>query len=116
MNALSKRQFLKLSLASGVALSLSACGGGDDDGPREAHKRVQTLAQGLVKQGVVGAAAGWADPRQVRTAVAGLRRLGGNAPLATGDLMTIGNVGDRALAGERRRIPVRVGWPLCVQQ
>ena len=30
MNALSKRQFLKLSLASGVALSLSACGGGDD--------------------------------------------------------------------------------------
>lgn len=29
MNALSKRQFLKLSLASGVALSLSACGGGD---------------------------------------------------------------------------------------
>ena len=27
MNALSKRQFLKLSLASGVALSLSACGG-----------------------------------------------------------------------------------------
>ena len=30
MNALSKRQFLKLSLASGVALSLSACGGGDE--------------------------------------------------------------------------------------
>ena len=30
MNTLSKRQFLKLSLASGVALSLSACGGGDD--------------------------------------------------------------------------------------
>ena len=30
MNALSKRQFLKLSLASGVALTLSACGGGDD--------------------------------------------------------------------------------------
>lgn len=30
MNALSKRQFLKLSLASGGALSLSACGGGDD--------------------------------------------------------------------------------------
>lgn len=31
MNTLSKRQFLKLSLASGVALSLSACGGGDDN-------------------------------------------------------------------------------------
>lgn len=30
MNALSKRQFLKLSVATGVALSLSACGGGDD--------------------------------------------------------------------------------------
>ena len=39
----------------------------------------------------MGAAAGWADPRQVRTAVAGLRRLGGNAPLATGDLMAIGS-------------------------
>ncbi|MBP7132278.1 MAG: fasciclin domain-containing protein [Aquabacterium sp.] len=29
MSALSKRQFLKLSLASGVALTLPACGGGD---------------------------------------------------------------------------------------
>ncbi len=88
---LSRRHWLAAAGLSTLGSVLTACGGGDDDGPREALQRVQALAQGLVKQGVVGAAAGWADPHQVHTAVAGLRRLGGNAPLATGDLMAIGS-------------------------
>ena len=88
---LSRRHWLAAAGLSTLGSLLTACGGGDDDGPREALQRVQALAQGLVKQGVVGAAAGWADPHQVHTAVAGLRRLGGNAPLVSGDLMAIGS-------------------------
>ena len=51
---LSRRHWLAVAGLSTLGGVLTACGGGDDDGPHEAHKRVQALAQGLVKQGVVG--------------------------------------------------------------
>ncbi|RQO82785.1 serine hydrolase [Acidovorax sp. FJL06] len=90
---LSRRHWLAAAGLTALGSLLTACGGGggDHNGPGAAQGRVQALADGLVKQGVVGAAAGWADARHTRVAVAGLRRLGGSAPLASGDLMAIGS-------------------------
>ena len=57
MNALSKRQFLKLSLASGVALSLSACGGGDEHDIVEVlsdYPEYSLLVEAVQAAGLVG--------------------------------------------------------------
>ena len=57
MNALSKRQFLKLSLASGVTLSLSACGGGDEHDIVEVlsdHPEYSLLVEAVQAAGLVG--------------------------------------------------------------
>ncbi len=43
---LSRRHWLAAAGLSTLGSVLTACGGGDDDGPREAHKRVQTLPKG----------------------------------------------------------------------
>lgn len=88
---LSRRRWLAAAGLTTLTSMLAACGGGDGDGTAEKQKRVQSLADGLVKQGEVGAAAAWADSRHASVAVAGLRRLGGPAPLAVGDLMAIGS-------------------------
>lgn len=90
---LSRRHWLAATGLTTLASLLTACGGGGDDSnaAREAQKRVQALADGLVKQGVVGAAAGWTDTSHLRVAVAGQRQRGGGAPLALGDLMAIGS-------------------------
>lgn len=82
-------------LLAGVGLGalLSACGGGSggDGLPDPEQARLQSRAGDLVSEGLVGVAMGWADAREVRTAVAGLRRLGGHALLEPGDLMAIGS-------------------------
>lgn len=88
---LSRRRWLAAAGLTTLSSMLAACGGGDGDDAAETQKRVQSLADGLVKQGVVGAAAAWTDSRHASGAVAGLRRLGDPAPLAVGDLMAIGS-------------------------
>ncbi len=90
---LQRRQWLA---TAGLGALLTACGGGSGSGGSDvpagaALDRWQEGANALVTQGLVGAAVGWADAHQTRTAVAGLRRLGNTAQLAPGDLMGIGS-------------------------
>ncbi|EJE49045.1 penicillin-binding protein, beta-lactamase class C [Acidovorax sp. CF316] len=88
--ALPRRQWLAFV---GLGTLLTACGGSGGEplllDPEQAD--LQSRASDLVTEGLVGTAVGWADVREVRTAVAGLRRLGGRALLEPGDLMAIGS-------------------------
>lgn len=87
--ALPRRQWLAFL---GLGTLLTACGGGgvgESFDPEQV--RLQSHASALVTEGLVGTAVGWADVREVRTAVAGERRLGGRALLEPGDLMAIGS-------------------------
>lgn len=87
--ALHRRQWLA---TVGLGALLSACGGGGSDGLLDPEpSRLQSRASDLVSEGLVGVAMGWADAREIRTAVAGLRRLGDSALLEPGDLMAIGS-------------------------
>lgn len=88
--ALHRRQWLA---TVGLGALLSACGGGSgsDELPDPEQARLQSRASNLVSEGLVGVAMGWADAREIRTAVAGSRRLGGGALLEPGDLMAIGS-------------------------
>jgi D-alanyl-D-alanine carboxypeptidase len=87
--ALPRRQWLAFA---GLGTLLTACGGGsvvESFDPEQV--RLQSRASDLVSEGLVGTAVGWADAREIRTAVAGVRRLGGSVPLEPGDLMAIGS-------------------------
>lgn len=87
--ALRRRQWLA---TAGLGALLTACGGGGGDDSRDPEQaRLQARADGLVAQGLVGSALGQVDANGIRTAVAGLRRLGAGAPLEPGDLMGIGS-------------------------
>ena len=100
--ALHRRQWLA---TVGLGALLTACGGsggGDLLDPDPVH--LQSRASNLVSEGLVGAALGWSDAREIRTAVAGLRRLGASALLEPGDLMAIGSNTKAMMASMAARV------------
>lgn len=88
---LRRRAVLQLMLFSGLGLGLAACGGSDDSEQEEATGLLQSQADAAVASGIVGLVLGQVGGSSDSVAVAGKRRLGSSALVATQDRFAIGS-------------------------
>lgn len=108
---LSRRHLLAAVAGGGL---LTACGGGNDGVSAAAHALVQA-AQAAVQPRkpvpgaeadtpLAGVACGWLTPVATELAAAGVRQVGGNAPIALGDHFIIGSTTKAMTAATTARL------------
>ncbi|MFN3861731.1 MAG: serine hydrolase domain-containing protein [Roseateles sp.] len=88
---LRRRAMLQLMLSNGLGLGVSACGGSDDAQQQETTALLQRQVDAAITSGLVGLALGQVRGASDSVAVAGKRRLGSSAPIATQDRFAIGS-------------------------
>lgn len=98
VSTLCRRSVLRLFLSGGLGLGLAACGGGSDESEASQESQdgrtvalLQTQADAGIASGLVGLVLGQVSGRSVSVAMAGKRRLGQAAAVASQDRFTIGS-------------------------